>query len=327
MPISHPPILQSLIAGTDRLPTDGLPAALAAFCLRRKAGRVFPLHARAPEVFEGVGARPLPEPSRGDLILILAGAFRAALPEFVGLLQQHHFEWPPEHLPEALDLCLKNKQARAVMLPFLQSPPARAAWLARQHPEWQTLFAPDAPAPAQKPPRRATASRLQEALAAALPRLSPASPEWPAAAVQFLCAHPDLEFRRDPALQELLEGMAEADWNQAMIGLLEYPVFWEDPAEPAPARLLQAPGPWRRELLEVVLARVAEKIAFAFPVGAYPLLLERAAYAGALPDLLPSAARVLPPPEYAKNGWKPLLERFHAVLKFRTAMHKHLDHA
>jgi len=326
MPISPPPILQSLIAGTDRLPTDGLPAALAAFCLRRKAGRVFPTVAPAPETFEGLGARPLPEQSRGDLMLILSGSFRAALPEFVGLLQHHNFEWPPEYLPEALDLCIKNKQVRAILLPFLQSPPARAAWLARQHPDWQALFAPEAPAHTQKPTRRKTESRLQEALTAALPSLSPAMPEWPAAAIQFLCAHPELAYRRDPTLQELLEGMPEADWNRAMIGLLEYPVFWEDPTEPAPAQLLQAPRCWRRELLEASLARVAEKISFAFPTGTYPLLLERAAYFGALPELQ-SAARALPPPEYAKNGWKSPLERFHAVLKFRYAMHKHLDHA
>jgi len=325
MPVSHPPILQSLIAGTDRLPTDDLPAALAAFCLRRKAGRVFPSAARAPEAFEGVDARPLPEPSRSDLILILAGAFRPALPEFIGLLQVHGFDWPPEHLPEALDLCLKNKQVRAVLLPFLQRPPARAAWLARQHPDWQALFAPHTPARDRKSPRRAAESRLQEALAAAYPQLLLASPAWSAAAIQFLCAHPQLEFRRDPALQELLEGMAEAEWNQAMIVLLEQNVFWEDPAEPTPAQLLQTPRPWRRELLEAALARIAEKIAFSFPTGAYPQMLERAAYQAALPDVL-SAARALPPPEYAKNGWKAPLDRFHAVLKFRAAMQKHLDH-
>jgi hypothetical protein len=280
MPYQWKQILQTLIAGTDRLPLNvegtalpvsGVLTELASMQLLRKAGLVFSEGAALPEPYTGSKGRYLPEEARRDLQLILSGLYKPALPEFVRLLQQHAFEWPPEFVPEALDICVKDKNARAYLLPALAAPDSRARWLARQHPEWQGLFA-----------------------------------------------------ETEPASQKTVEDMSDADWNREMAAFIQQAMFGSNPKEPLPAGLLRDLRPWSKELVAAVLHQVADKAqqTFAFPSGVLPQLLERAAYQCTAPDAA-ALAHHLPELERSGGLWRQQLDRFHAVLRFRSAMQAH----
>jgi hypothetical protein len=114
--------------------------ALAAEQLLRKAGAQFPDAEVTPEAFSGACGKSLPDAARRDLELIFSGIYRGALPEFVGLLEQHAVEWPPDFLPEALDLCVQHKAVQNYLFPVLEAPGSRARWLAGRRTDWSALF-------------------------------------------------------------------------------------------------------------------------------------------------------------------------------------------
>lgn len=68
-----------------------------------------------------------------DLMAMVAGQYREALPEWLQLASEQGWRFPEEHLVELLDFGHGHPELRAALLPLLGM---RGRWLAAQNPDW-----------------------------------------------------------------------------------------------------------------------------------------------------------------------------------------------
>jgi hypothetical protein len=80
-------------------------------------------------------AKPLvPAAVMQDLLVMLGGEYREALPEWLQAATERGWRVPEEHLVELLDFGRGHPESRAALLPLLGK---RGRWLAAQNPDWK----------------------------------------------------------------------------------------------------------------------------------------------------------------------------------------------
>jgi len=138
-PADGSPLSQALSAAPAETPEAALLAAAAMVATHRRA-------AQAPVRDD----RPLPAPAEPEtapvcpplaarhLAMMLGGAYREALPEWMEASARAGFIVPPELLPALLDAAAKHPALPALI-------GARGRWLAAQRPEWALAAVPTRP--------------------------------------------------------------------------------------------------------------------------------------------------------------------------------------
>jgi hypothetical protein len=127
--------LGSLLAQIDNTDREGsLLTAASVVTLYRSAGvaPVADTHP-SPEVADQDEASRANAASGQHLALMLAGAFREVLPEWLAAMSQAGKRVPEEHLPALLDLGRADISLRRLIVAVMGR---RGEWLAAQNPEW-----------------------------------------------------------------------------------------------------------------------------------------------------------------------------------------------
>ncbi len=77
---------------------------------------------------------PVPEVVMQDLLVMMGGQYREALPDWLQAATERGWRVPEEHLSELLDFGRSHPESRAALLPLLGK---RGRWIAAQNPDWK----------------------------------------------------------------------------------------------------------------------------------------------------------------------------------------------